>query len=81
MACGPCGKTACSIHCRSYSMVLSVSKYCVIRSKSMTSFGVDPSTLLEKSETVICKPFTIAERCLATPAPSRYFASASASAL
>mmetsp|Transcript_80986 Transcript_80986/g.161496 ORF Transcript_80986/g.161496 Transcript_80986/m.161496 type:complete len:200 (-) Transcript_80986:320-919(-) len=61
---------------------LSMSKYCVRRSKSITSFGLDPSTPSAplKSRMLSRSPSTIALRCFATPSPDSFFASQSASA-
>ena len=63
-------------------MLFNMSKYCVISSKSTTSFDEAPliCSLLVKSEMEFFKPSTMALRCRATPTPARYFDSASASA-
>ena len=57
-----------------------MSKYWVISSRSMTSFGPAPGTCCENSFTVSRSPSTMALRCLAIPRPDRYLLSASASA-
>lgn len=59
---------------------LMVSKYWVIKIRSMTSLAEVPSTLWEKFKIFSLRPSVIACLCLATPTPPRYFASASASA-
>ena len=57
-----------------------MSKYCVRRSRSITSFGVDPLTLPENCDIESRRPSTIAFRWRATPTPDRYLLSAWASA-
>mmetsp|Transcript_51042 Transcript_51042/g.128064 ORF Transcript_51042/g.128064 Transcript_51042/m.128064 type:complete len:212 (+) Transcript_51042:116-751(+) len=59
---------------------LSVSKYCVMRTRSRTSLAPMPLMFLEKSCTLSRRPSTIALRCRAIPSPCRYLDSASASA-
>ena len=63
-------------------MLLSMSKYCVISSKSTTSLELAPliCSLLVKSLMEFLRPSTMALRWRATPTPARYFDSASASA-
>jgi hypothetical protein len=55
-------------------------RYCVKRRTDITSLGVAPSTSFENALTLDCNPSTMALRCLATPKPLKYLASASASA-
>ena len=63
-------------------MLLSMSKYCVISSKSTTSLEEAPliCSFDVKSLIEFLRPSTMALRCRATPTPARYFDSASASA-
>ncbi|CAA6656238.1 unnamed protein product [Spirodela intermedia] len=60
---------------------LMVSKYWVTIIRSITSLALVPETVWEKLRMLSLKPSVIACRCLATPMPPRYLASASASAL
>src|SRR6202035_1416371 len=57
-----------------------VSKYWVIRTSCMTSWGVEPSTVFAKSSTDSFTPEMMALRWLAMPSPCRRLDSASASA-
>ncbi|PIA27972.1 hypothetical protein AQUCO_07400076v1 [Aquilegia coerulea] len=57
-----------------------VSKYCVTRTISITSFAVVPGTFTENPSTLSLRPSTIAWRWRAIPSPDRYLASASPSA-
>mmetsp|Transcript_15840 Transcript_15840/g.35061 ORF Transcript_15840/g.35061 Transcript_15840/m.35061 type:complete len:203 (+) Transcript_15840:693-1301(+) len=57
-----------------------VSKYWLSTSRSITSLDEAPDTLEVKSWIDSLSPIMIALRCLATPRPDRYIASASASA-
>src|SRR3989338_5043758 len=59
---------------------LRVSKYWVMRTRSMTSLGSMPCTTSEKWTMESRRPPTMALRWLATPTPERYLLSASASA-
>jgi hypothetical protein len=77
---GPCGrKTAEDFYPAPISFM--VSKYSVIRTKSMTSLAEVPGTLPLKPSTLSLSPSTMACRCRAMPRPDRYLASASPSAL
>ena len=63
-------------------MAFSMSKYCVISSKSTTSLELAPliCSFDVKSLMEFLRPSTMALRWRATPTPARYFDSASASA-